>query len=85
MTETGAPARPAAATARTPARTPRLPTPIEAHRLLSSQRSAALLTADGAVDWWCAPQVDSPPLCWALLDDDGGCARWRGARPVERQ
>lgn len=37
------------------------------------------------IDWWCAPDVDSPPLCWALLDDDGGCARWRGALPVERE
>jgi len=53
---------------------------IGAHRLLGDGRSAALLRPDGEVDWWCAPDVDSPPLLWSLLDAGGAAARWQGAR-----
>jgi hypothetical protein len=59
------------------------PPPIAAHRLISDGRSAALVRADGEIDWWCAPRVDSPPLLWSLLDPEGGFVRWRGARMVQ--
>ena len=52
---------------------------ISAHRLLGSGRSLALVTPAGEVDWWCAPEPDSPPLLWSLLDGSGAAARWVGA------
>ncbi len=57
---------------------------IEAHRLLGDGRSAALILPDATIDWWCAPDFDSPPLLWWLLDAGGAMARWRGARMVHR-
>ena len=56
--------------------------PVAAHRLLGSGRSLALVTPWGEVDWWCAPEPDSPPLLWSLLDADGACARWVDAAMV---
>ncbi len=57
---------------------------IEAHRLMGDGRSAALILPDATIDWWCAPDFDSPPLLWWLLDADGAVARWCGARMVRR-
>ncbi|MBA2281311.1 MAG: hypothetical protein H0W25_08785, partial [Acidimicrobiia bacterium] len=45
------------------------------HRLLGDGWSTALLQPDGTVDWWCAPEPDSPPLLWRLLDPDGAALR----------
>jgi hypothetical protein len=56
--------------------------PLEHHRLLGADGVAALLGPDGAVEWWCTPRLDSPPVLWRLLDDAGGAAVWRGAKPV---
>lgn len=56
---------------------------VGAHRLLGRGGSAALLTPDGTVDWWCAPRFDSEPLAWSLLDPRGGRSRWVGAEVVE--
>ncbi|MFN2507118.1 MAG: glycoside hydrolase family 15 protein [Acidimicrobiales bacterium] len=53
--------------------------PISGHRLLSNGRSLALVTPTAEIDWWCAPEPDSPPLLWSLLDRGGATARWVGA------
>lgn len=57
--------------------------PIGAHRLIGDGRSTALIRPDAEIDWWCAPEMDSPPLAWSLLDGTGAAARWHGARMVK--
>ena len=54
--------------------------PIAAHRLLGDGSTTALLRPGGEVDWWCAPDMDSPPVLWSLLDEHGASARWCGVR-----
>ena len=56
--------------------------PISAHRLLSDGRSTALVRPDGEVDWWCAPDMDSTPVLWSLLDSQGAAARWVDVEPA---
>jgi GH15 family glucan-1,4-alpha-glucosidase len=46
--------------------------PIAAHALLSNCHSAALITADGSVDWLCFPRFDSPSIFARLLDEEAG-------------
>ncbi|MBA3509978.1 MAG: hypothetical protein H0T19_07795, partial [Thermoleophilaceae bacterium] len=58
--------------------------PIAAHRLLGDGRSTALIRPGGEIDWWCAPEVDSPPVLWSLLDPAGAAARWVDVRMVSR-
>jgi hypothetical protein len=53
---------------------------IVAHRLISDGRSAALVRPDAEIDWWCAPDLDSPPLTWSLLDPNGARAGFPGLR-----
>lgn len=48
--------------------------PIEAHTLLSDQRSAALIDTRGRVVWLCAPRVDSPAVFADLLGGAGAGA-----------
>ena len=45
---------------------------IEAHGLIGDLQTAALVSADGAVDWFCAPRFDSPSIFAALLDHRKG-------------
>jgi GH15 family glucan-1,4-alpha-glucosidase len=48
--------------------------PIESYGVIGDGKSAALIAGDGAIDWWAAPAMDSPPVFAALLDPrDGGC------------
>lgn len=42
------------------------------YAVLGDGRGTALVAADGSVDWWAAPRLDSPPLCNALLDPERG-------------
>jgi hypothetical protein len=47
-------------------------------RVLGNGRTIALLRPDATVQWWCGPDFDDSPLCWQLLDPDGGAARFAG-------
>src|SRR5690606_37594696 len=42
---------------------------IEEHALLSDQRTTALVTREGEVDWLCMPRFDSPALLCSLLGE----------------
>ncbi len=46
--------------------------PIESYGLIGDGESVALVARDGAIDWWAAPAIDSPPVFAAALDPDGG-------------
>ncbi len=46
--------------------------PIEHHGVVGDRRTAALVAADGTVDWWCLPDYDGIPVFGALLDADRG-------------
>ncbi|APT59580.1 glycoside hydrolase family 15 [Roseomonas gilardii] len=62
--------------------------PIQDYAALGDGRSVALITPDGAVGWWCVPNMDSPPLFDRLLDaGQGGYFQIRpeGAFEVERR
>ncbi|MEM7168080.1 MAG: trehalose-phosphatase [Planctomycetota bacterium] len=42
-------------------------TPIEGHSCLSDQRTCALVNGHGAINWFCAPRLDSPAIFADLL------------------
>lgn len=50
--------------------------PIVRHGVIGDRRTAAMVAADGTVDWLCLPRFDGPPLFGALLDPDRG-GHWR--------
>jgi GH15 family glucan-1,4-alpha-glucosidase len=61
---------------------------ISDHGLIGDLQTAALVTTDGTVDWFCCPRFDSPSVFASLLDaDKGGYARIAPAtdRYVSRQ
>ena len=46
--------------------------PIAEHGLIGDLQTAALVTTDGSVDWFCCPRFDSPSVFASLLDAEGG-------------
>ena len=55
--------------------------PIEQHGVIGDRRTAALIAADGTLDWLCLPDYDGEPYFGALLDAHAG-GFWR-IGPVE--
>ncbi|WP_084964270.1 glycoside hydrolase family 15 protein [Thermoactinospora rubra] len=45
---------------------------ISDHGLIGDLQTAALVTSDGTVDWFCCPRFDSPSVFASLLDHDRG-------------
>ena len=53
---------------------------ISDHGLIGDLQTAALVSVDGSVDWFCAPRFDSPSIFGGLLDAErGGHCRVRPA------
>jgi GH15 family glucan-1,4-alpha-glucosidase len=46
--------------------------PIQEHGLIGNMRTAALVGADGTIDWLCFPRFDSPSVFASILDDGRG-------------
>ena len=46
--------------------------PLGGYGLLADGHAGALVAADGAVDWFATPTLDTAPVCAALLDPAEG-------------
>src|SRR5919112_4849059 len=45
---------------------------ISEHGLIGDLQTAALISTDGTIDWFCCPRFDSPSIFASLLDHDRG-------------
>ena len=45
---------------------------IKNHGLIASNRTAALVGANGDIDWACLPKFDSDPILAGILDSENG-------------
>lgn len=60
--------------------------PIGDYGVLGDGLSAALVAADGSVDWWAVPSMDAPPVFAAILDpEDGGAFTLEPAVPYQAE
>jgi GH15 family glucan-1,4-alpha-glucosidase len=57
--------------------------PIERHAVIGDRRSAAMVGADGRIDWWCLPNFDGDVIFGALLDAQRGGGWHLGPRSGE--
>jgi GH15 family glucan-1,4-alpha-glucosidase len=56
--------------------------PISDHGLIGDLQTAALVSSDGTIDWFCVPRFDSPSVFASLLDAErGGNFRIASAAP----
>ena len=46
--------------------------PIENYGVIGNLRTVALVGMNGSIDWFCHPDIDSPSIFGALLDDQKG-------------
>jgi GH15 family glucan-1,4-alpha-glucosidase len=53
---------------------------ISEHGLIGDLQTAALVSTDGAIDWFCCPRFDSPSVFASILDEERG-GRFRIAPP----
>jgi GH15 family glucan-1,4-alpha-glucosidase len=59
--------------------------PISSYGLIGDQRSAALVSAEGSIDWCCLPRFDSSALFARLLDPSGGHCSIEAERALGRR
>ncbi|MGY0021280.1 glycoside hydrolase family 15 protein [Streptomyces sp. YJ-C3] len=59
--------------------------PIAEHGMVGDLQTAALVSSDGTIDWWCTPRFDSPSIFASLLDSErGGHCRLAADFPDEQ-